>query len=374
MQGLDSKKYRTIWLNQLLIEYEEICWSYGVELTSPVFEISGSRKEVGSWNSETRTIRLSRHLIAENSWMVTLQVLKHEMAHQLCSELFGVREKGHGIEFQKGCELLGVEPEYRLAKSSLPEFEKKLMKEEGISNKGRRFINRVEKLLALARSPNENEAALAMQKANQLIGKYNLSFLEDGAGREFGYAVINRKRKRIESYQRHICRILQDFFFVRVVMSSLYDPITDQRHKIIEILGSRENVAIGEYCYFFLENKLFSLWTHNRHKFKGTTKTEKNSYFLGLLTGFYDKLKKQKEKTTGGDAPAPAKAMVLVTARRELEDYVGSRYPRLQKNYRKTARIYRSTYSDGVTTGRTITLTKGVAGESIQSVRFLTTG
>ncbi len=374
MQALDSKKYRIIWLNQLLVEYEEICWSYGVELTPPVFEISDSRKEVGSWDSVTRTIRLSRYLIAENSWMVTLQVLKHEMAHQLCSELFGSRERGHGTEFQRGCELLGIEPEYRLAKSSLPELEKKLMKEDDISDKGRRFVNRVEKLLALARSPNENEATLAMQKANELIEKYNLSFLEDGEKRVFGYAVINRKRKRIESYQRHICRILQDFFFVRVVTSSLYDPETDQNYKIIEILGVRENVAIGEYCYFFLENKLFSLWAHNRHKFKGTTRTEKNSYFLGLLAGFYDKLKKQGERTTDGSVRAQAEAMVLVSARREIEDYIGSRYPRLQKVSRRTAKIYKSTYSDGVTTGRTITLTKGVAGESVQSGRLLTTG
>ena len=285
-------KYRTIWLNQLLLEYEEICWSYGVELTPPVFEITDSKSEVGSWHSTTRTIRLSRHLIAEHSWMVTLQVLKHEMAHQLCSEFFGTQEKGHGAEFKKGCELLGVEPEYCQAKSSLPKLETNLLKVKKISGKGRILVEKVEKLFALAHSPNENEAALAVRKANELIEKHNLYFHEEGTRREFGYAVINRKRKRIESYQRHICRILQDFFFVRVVMSSLYDPGTHQNHKIIEILGAKENVAIGEYCYFFLENKLFSLWNHNRQKFKGTTITEKNSYFLGLLAGFYDKLKK----------------------------------------------------------------------------------
>ncbi len=322
---MDIEKYRKIWLNQLIVEYEEICWSYGVKLIPPVFEISDSRREVGSYHSETRTIRLSRYLLAENSWMVTLQVLKHEMAHQLCSELFDSQDKGHGNEFQRGCELLGVEPEYRLAKSSLPELKKKLIKKEGMSDKGRRFIDRVEKLFALAGSPNENEATLAMQKANELIEKYNLTILEDGEKRGFGYAVINRKRKRIETYQRHICRILQDYFFVKVVVSSLYDPKIDQSHKIIEILGAKENVVIGEYCYFFLENKLFSLWSHNRNKFKGSTRTEKNSYFLGLLAGFYDKLKKQGEKTSGGTAHAQAKALVLISARRALIAFLDAR-------------------------------------------------
>lgn len=371
MQILNIEKYRTIWLNQLLVEYEEICWSYGVDLNPPVFEITGSRKEIGSYHSETRTIRLSRYLITENSWMVTLQVLKHEMAHQLCSELFKSRDKGHGADFQRACDLLGIEVEYRLATSSLPELEKKLMKGAAISETGRKFIDKVEKLFSLAGSPNENEATLAMQKANELIEKYNLRFFDGGVERDFGHVVINRKRKRIESYQRHICRILQDFFFVRVVMSSLYDPKTDQNYKIIEILGTRENVLIGEYCYFFLENKLLSLWAHNRHKFNRSARTEKNSYFLGLLAGFYDKLKNQGGKIAGKTKADEARAIVPISGDRELDKYVGSRFPRLQKASRRSAKIYKNTYNDGMSTGRTITLVKGVAGESTQSGRFL---
>jgi len=371
MQGFNIEKYRAIWLNQLLVEYEEICWSYGLELSTPVFEISDSRREVGSYHPSTRTLRLSRYLIAGNPWAVTLQVLKHEMAHQLCSELFKSSEKGHGADFQRGCRLLGVEPEFCRAQSSLPELQKELEKGSDLSEVGRKFISKVEKLFALAGSPNENEATLAMQKANELIEKYNLSFLEAGEKREFGYTVINRKRKRIESYQRHICRILQDFFFVRVIMSSMYDPITDQSYKIIELLGTRENVTIGEYCYFFLENKLVSLWSHNRYKFKGNTRTEKNSYFLGLLTGFYHKLEKQKDKEIEKNAAVTVENMALTVAERELDDYVSNRFPRLQKVSRRTAKVYRNTYNDGMATGKTITLAKGVAAESFQSGRFL---
>jgi len=314
---------------------------------------------------------LSRHLIAENPWAVTLQVLKHEMAHQLCAEQFASREKGHGPDFQRACRLLGVEPEFCRAQSSLPELQKELEKGSDLSEVGRKFISKVEKLFALAGSPNENEATLAMQKANELIEKYNLSFLEAGEAREFGYTVINRKRKRIESYQRHICRILQDFFFVRVVTSSIYDPITDQSYKVIELLGTRENVTIGEYCYFFLENKLVSLWSHNRYKFKGNSRTEKNSYFLGLLTGFYQKLEKQKENVVEKNVEVKAKTVALVVAERELDGYVSSRFPRLQKVSRRRAKVYRNTYNDGMETGKTITLAKGVAAESVQSGRFL---
>lgn len=370
MQDMNTDKYRTIWLNQLLVEYEDICWRYGLELTPPVFELSETKKEVGSWHPATRTLRLSRYLILESSWLVTLQVLKHEMAHQLCSELFNSKEKGHGRDFQKGCEFLGVEPQFRCAQSSLPELQKELGKRDEMSAGGRKFIDKVEKLLALSRSPNENEATLAMQKANELIEKYNLSFVVAGEKRQFGYTIINRKRKIIESYQRHICRIIQDFFFVRVIMSSLYDPITDQRHKTIELLGAKENVVIGEYCYFFLENKLVSLWNYNRGKFKGNARTEKNSYFLGLLTGFYNKLENQQGKMVKESAEEGTKALVLAEER-ELDGYVSSRFPQLKKVSRRTAKIYTSTYNDGVATGKTITMVKGVATEPVKSGRLI---
>ena len=66
-----------------------------------------------------------------------------------------------------------------------------------------------------------------------------------------------------------------------------------------------------------------------------------------------------------------AKTMALVVAERELDGYVSSRFPRLQKVSRRTAKVYRNTYNDGMETGKTITLAKGVAAESVQSGRFL---
>ncbi len=155
---------------------------------------------------------------------------------------------------------------------------------------------KVEKLLALSQSSNEHEAALAMQKANDLIEKYHIQELGFDQEYRYGFGIIDRKRKRIESYQRRICTILHDFFFVRVVLSSLYDPLCNDTYKTIELLGTKENVAIAEYCYHFLENRLASLWSLNRKRFKGTTRTEKNSYYLGLLRGFYQKLQEQKRR------------------------------------------------------------------------------
>ena len=355
-------KLQHLWLRQLQLEFEDVCMMYDLPLRSPVFEISDAKKELGAWCANTRTLRISRHLIINYSWSVTMQVLKHEMAHQLCSEKFRTEGAPHGEVFQQACELLGVLPEYRRSGTAVAEMVEQAAGGSKISARGRECIARVEKLLALSLSSNEHEAALAMQKANDLIEKYHIQELGIEQEYRYGFGVIDRKRKRIESYQRRICTILHDFFFVRVVLASLYDPLRSDTYKTIELLGTKENVTIAEYCYHFLENRLASLWSLNRHRFKGSARTEKNSYYLGLLRGFYQKLQEQKNKKEN-ICIDPQLGDLVVAEERRLEQFVGMRFPRLRKASKSGVKVYRGTYDEGVETGKTITFAEGLASK-----------
>lgn len=359
----NTDKLQHLWLQQLQLEFEEICMTYGLQLRLPVFEISEAKKELGAWRPDSRTLRLSRHLIVNYSWSVTMQVLKHEMAHQLCTEQFRTVGAPHGQAFQQACELLGVLPEYRRPGVVVVEMVEQAIGGSKISERGRECMARVQKLLALSQSSNEHEAALAMQKANDLIEKYHIRELGNDQEHRYGFGVIDRKRKRIESYQRRICTILHDFFFVRVVLSSLYDPLCNDTYKTIELLGTKENVTIAEYCYHFLENRLASLWSLNRHRFKGSTRTEKNSYYLGLLRGFYQKLQEQKNGKEDLHIQPQVGALVVAEEKR-LEIFVGMRFPRLRKVSRSGVKVYGGTYHEGVETGKTITFAEGLEGKS----------
>lgn len=368
MKNLNIEQFSSLWARQLHSEFEDICWKYNIKIIPPVFEISKSEKQLGSWHADTRMIRISSFLIINHSWTVTINVLKHEIAHQICSEIFNSNEVAHGEAFNKACVFLGLPEEYQRPSSDLPENIDLAINGTQPTSQGRRFINKVEKLLALAKSSNENEAALAMQKANELIEKYNIMQLDADQDVSYTYVIINKKKKRIESYQRQICAILRDFFYVKIVTSYLYDPLSNQTHKTIEILGSNENVAIAEYCYHFLENQLSALWSQNKHRYNGNTRTEKNSYYMGLLKGFYDKLHKQKEKSqkesrikASSSSQQQNNIYSLIVAQDErLNDYVGMRFPRLRKLSRRGPKIYKSTYNEGIETGKKITLHKGV--------------
>ncbi|KJR97596.1 MAG: hypothetical protein VR65_23605 [Desulfobulbaceae bacterium BRH_c16a] len=357
---LNINVLQQLWLQQLHREFDDICLSHGISLEPPIFEISGSVKVYGCWLPATRTLRLSRHLILHHSWAVTLQVLKHEMAHQLCSEWHRGHMTAHGEDFHRSCELLGVLPEFRRAGTILPEMVAAVAAPSKLSEQGRKCMARIEKLLALGRSANEHEASLAMEKANELIEKHHLHGLSAGLKPHYAYVIIDRKKKRIPGYQRHICSILQEFFFVRVVLSQLYDPVSSESYKTIELFGTPENTAIAEYCYHFLENRLALLWSQNGKKFSGRTQTEKNSYYLGLLRGFSLKLRAQKE-TRATSILRPETGALMLADEQRLAAFVGMRYPRLRRSPSRGVKIYGGTYNEGVEMGKTITFTDGIA-------------
>jgi hypothetical protein len=364
----DEEKYFRIWARQLLGEFESLCYDCKVDLDVPVFEITHNRRMMGAWLADSRTIQISSYLILDHAWPVVLNVLKHEMAHQVCSDLLGIENAGHGSEFKRACAMLGVPPEYSGAAGDLPD--NIAVSENGgvLTTKGRKFIDKVEKLLALAKSDNENEAALAMQKANDLISKHNISLLSVGEKSQYTYVVINSGKQKLHRHQRRICEILRSFFYVQVVYSFLYDPMLDRDHKTIELLGTPENVTIAEYCYHFLENQLASLWRQNKGQYKGNALRAKNSYYLGALNGFYRKLREQKESNANvpkKSMPATTKALevqnLLEVENRRLKDYVACRFPRLRVHRSVAATVYADSFQAGVQAGKEINLHKGVA-------------
>ncbi|MBU0480077.1 MAG: SprT-like domain-containing protein [Proteobacteria bacterium] len=355
-------KYSGFWARQLHLEFENICWQYGLDLLPPVFEITGNTSRIGSWQAGTRTIRLSAELIIGQPWDTTVNVLKHEIAHQICSEIFSADTTSHGEQFGKACDLLGLPPGFRKAKGSLESLGNTGNNSTASHNAGR-IITRVHKLLALAGSANSNEASLAMQKANEAIRKYNLELLQGDREQNHTYTIIHLNAGRIKGYQRQICAILRDFFFVKIITSSSYHPLKNKKYRTIEILGSTENVAIAEHCYHFLENRLKTLWGKEKHKFRAHARTEKNSYYLGLLKGFAEKLSAEKKEwdaklPSGGDGEK-IRALMLVEDKC-LDGYVARRFPKLKTTACRGTRICRNTFDDGVRTGRKITVHKCV--------------
>ena len=358
-------RLRSAWLQQLQREYDNICFQYRLTLQAPVFELTNSSMILGSWNGSYRLLSLSAHLIAASPWAVTIQVLKHEMAHQICWEYFSSNDGGHGKCFQQACAMVGLSGDFCSAKadcSGPPPEETACAGPQ--TEQGRKVLARVEKLLALAASDNEHEAALAMQRAGEILLRYNLQLPTSGQG-EYEHRCLNTGRRRMPGHLREICALLQEFFPVRVVCGSIYEPLDDVQVRTIELLGRPENVAVAEHCYIFLTRKMDVLWQENRKQFAGGGLRARNSYFHGLLAGFREKLKASalpQGKGTAFGAQESSSAQLIVQSDNGLDAFVNATFPRLHKKRGRTRNLHGEAYRQALATGRLLVLNRVVEG------------
>ena len=359
MNATSMDSLQQLWLDQLAREFEDICFQYNVELQLPLFELSNGIRQSGCWLPSHRTIKISRHLIRHHPWNVVLMVLKHEMAHQVCSEIFHSITPGHDTTFRRACTKLGVPYPYNRASGDLEATLADLPSDRQTAA-GRKIIQRINKLLSLATSDNEHEAALAMQRATELLHRHNLNSAAVHQS-DCVRLIINTRRKQLPAYRRTICAILHNYFFVRVIYSTLYDPTTSNSYKTIELLGRAENVPVAEHCYHFLEQQLADLWQASRHKFQGNARTAKNSYYLGLLHGFSRKLKQQADTTAQATTRITAAPGALAIQQDgTLQQFVSFHFPRLKKQSSRGIKIYNHPYNEAVDTGKTIVLNRGI--------------
>ncbi len=361
---------RRAWISELYLEHEAISWQYRVDLRKPFIEITNSKSEWGAWHAGARIMKISGVLIMEHSWDITLNVFKHEMAHQIVSEVFHSSD-GHGPYFDRACDMIGVPEAFRSASGDLP---RKIVdfRDEPIESENMRMLEKVRKLLSLGQSANENEAFLAMTKANELIEKYNIDRIERDRAAGFAYAVINHKKKRMENYQRRIGHILHEHFFVDIVYSHQFDPGDCQTYRTIELLGTVENVRIAEYVYYFMLNQMEILWKAHQRKRVGKGARNKRSYRLGVIKGFHEKLDHQAKERMKQRAGGPmvrrgfdndghqTMSALICSEDKALKSFVNMRFPRLSGYRSQRAKIDPDMYQAGVQDGKDLNLHKGI--------------
>ncbi len=361
-----------LWLCQLTREYRDICFQYRLDLRQPVLAIGGGTRQLGSWDAGRRVLTLSHFLISRSPWPVTLRLLKHEMAHQICSDLYGCDHAGHGPLFRQACLRIGLEPVFHQAsmdlENNLAGAAEALAGEREEDETRRRLIARVQKLLALGRSDNEHEAALALRRAGELLARHRLGLEALAEEEGLRHCTINTGQRTMPRYRLVLCNLLTDFFGVRVVCASLYDPLALCSFKTVELLGRAGEVAIAGHCYTFLEERLATLWRRKRPEFQGHAQAARASYYLGLLAGFRETLVASGIGARDGDkgaAAGPGSAFALTCQEREqrLDEFVAFRFPRLCRRKTRGARLHQRTYAEAVRTGREIILRHPLAGE-----------
>lgn len=238
-------------------------------------------RELGLFDSSYYHIGLNRKLIYQVKDSVLRDILKHEVAHYLTFIHYGQVEKPHGPEFKEICHRYGLNSE--VAKSSIDLHIANALKEGDLKSDA--VLEKVKKLLALAQSSNSHEAELATLKANQILLKHNLEYLEHDDEPIFMTRLLRSKKS--SQKMNAICSILK-YFMVFPVMSR------GEKTACIEVSGTQTNVKLAEYIANFLNVEFEHLWRHAQKEYQFRGLRAKNSFFRGVAQGFIKKIKEQE--------------------------------------------------------------------------------
>lgn len=161
------------------------------------------------------------------------------------------------------------------------------------------ILNKIQKLLALSNSPNENEALCAAQKASELMLRHHISMADitdDGVTKKIiiesmPFELSDGKNKN--KFNGSLASTVAKFFNCYVFW---YGPN-------LQLIGRREDLDSVLYLYRAFKNQIGeladALWEKESRTSKEHGKTWKHSFRFGMLTKLTERLNQQKAETTG---------------------------------------------------------------------------
>ncbi|MDD0853303.1 DUF2786 domain-containing protein [Halobacteriovorax sp. GB3] len=337
--NLTLKRDRFLWKNHL------------IPISFVVFE---DEKKLGYFNSHLYQVAFNKTLMFNAKDSVLKDIIRHELAHFICHLIYKNTADAHGVEYRKICQSYGWGEEvYRAYMSISLANDKK----EG-DLKGERILQRIQKLMNLASSDNENESALATMKANELLLKYNLqsiaSYEEDDNQEAYLERVLSGKRKNAKA--QAIYEILTTFFVQPVFNHG-------QGQFYLEVIGQKVNVEIASYVAGFLDTELERLWERAKREnsnLKG--QASKNTFMKSVAKGYVSKINEQKSHS--GDSRA------LIVLEKDLKDKTAMVHGKMGFSYSKGSKYCPDSAKIGNKMGKSLSFKKGLQ-QSANSLKKL---
>ena len=221
------------------------------------------------------------------------------------------------------------------------------------------ILNKVRKLLRLAdksRGATENEAKVALSKAQDLMTRHNIdsALLRMEAGEKSGTNVtkgLYELPKTLNPADMMILSLLQGHFNVRIILMS------GHRKTALDIIGAPEDVDFAIFALSFLRKTFFRCW----NEFKKTAwNPDRASYYRGLRDGIDAELTAAKEKAeqSYGEDDRNTYALAVVDQDAAITRYVDENYGKIRTRRQRRSRVDSASYVAGETKGRTIRINR----------------
>lgn len=218
------------------------------------------------------------------------------------------------------------------------------------------ILSKIEKLLALSKSPVPAEANAALAKAQELMLRHNIAEAEiHDKQADGGYSKGDFTDERIDYDftidKKYICDILQKFFFVKIV--------NYPQRRFYSIVGRKDNVAIAQFLRGHIKVKFDEAWQAYKSDRDLRGVEGKKEFYYGLWVGLSEKLKSEREVLKREEG-------LIVVDDKGLIRYMGEEYGKLKSATQRGSSLSdRSAIADGQAAGRNINLNDRIgAGNS----------
>ena len=219
------------------------------------------------------------------------------------------------------------------------------------------ILDKIRKLLRLAdrsRGSTENEAKVALAKAQELMTRHNIDSallrMERGESGGTGFTVNKGKvdlPKTLNPADIMILSLLQSHFNVKTIL------MPSGNGTPVDIIGAAADIDFAIFAFNYLRQTFFRCW----NEFKKThANPDKASYYRGLRNGLNAELKASKQRAEESYATEQRQTygLVVVDQQAVITRYVEENYGKLRNRNTRSRRLHSGSYTAGETKGRTI--------------------
>ena len=369
-----------IWTMKLSSSFSKIQRKISIDtgkwLKAPNFSISHSVMKWGSWHPKTRIMTFSENLLRHYEWGAVEHVMKHEVAHQIVSEIFDMDCYGvaHGDAWKRACVMVDIEAKRCNSADFLSKFK---------GTDVHPSVDKIRKLMAAAASDSgstEAEAETALKKAQEIMIRYNISMM-DVAGEEKVFVVrpFGPNFKSFPAWLWGLGDFLGNQYQVKNIRT--WGPNGTKR---LELFGEPDRLDIAEYIGHAILNQGKLLFLQHKKEHNARMKTDENYYRLntfekwdeknggykrvahrlserafmeGLISGYSQKLAMNRD-TIKSKIESEDGAIVPTYDHKLLQEMYGKSYPNLLNH--KSAFSRGQGREAGREAGHNLRISKGV--------------
>ncbi len=241
-----------------------------------------------------------------------------------------------------------------------------------------KIIDKVKKLLALSESPNEHEAKLALQRAQELLQKHNLT-TKDIHKEKVIQRTFSLKRQNPVPFQNDLIVGTMRGFNCEV----LYSREVNLKYKNLikntfTFIGAPTDLEIGEYVLDYL---LITLKRLTKEYSKTLNKedaasygmsewsyidTARISYRTGLVESFLEKIqefnRKQEDSSIKYSGGLTGRELIHIK-QNAVSQYIKDRWDDITTSNKRTGgKLFEGEYNKGVKDGEKISIHRGING------------